>query len=160
MSNENLVKILFSFYSDILDEHTNETMWAEVVDIEKGFYKIDNIPFYVPVLASGDIVLAEFDKDAGMLNYVETIEYSGNSTVHIIITDDELEVITLIKLFSELGCPSEGLNDRYLAVEIPSDIDYLPIKNRLEIMENDEVISYAESCLSENHQYKDLDFTI
>jgi hypothetical protein len=158
MPNENLVKILFNFYSDILDEQTNETMWAEVVDAKKGYYKIDHIPFYVPALASGDLVLAEYHTDHSMLMYRETVEYSGNSTIHIIIMDDELEITTLIKLFEEMGCPSEGLNDSYLALEIPANVDYIPVKQKLEQMEKDEVIGYAESCLAEGHQYKDIQF--
>jgi hypothetical protein len=160
MPNDNLVNILFNFYSDILDEHTNETMWAEVVDAKKGYYRIDNIPFYVPVLASGDIVSAEYDKDQAVLMYRETIEYSGNSTIHIIITDDELEMATLIKLFDEMACPSERLSDSYLALEIPSNVDYMPVKRKLEQMEKDEVIGYAETCLSEKHQYKDIPFPL
>jgi len=156
MADDNLVKILFRFYSDILDEHTVETMWAEVVDDEKGYYKIDNIPFYVPVLASGDVVKAKYNDAEQMLTYVETIEHSGNSTIHVIIMDEELEIETLIKLFEELGCPSEGLNNRYLAVEIPADVDYLPIKHKLQIMEEDEVMSYAETCLAANHDYRNF----
>lgn len=160
MSNDNLVKILFSFYSDILDEHTNETMWAEVVDAEKGLYKIDNIPFYVPLLASGDVVFAKYDEAQSMLTYRETIEYSGKSTIHIIIVDEELEMERLISIFEGLDCPSEGLNESYLALEIPANVDYMPIKQMLDQMEKDEVISYAETCLSENHQYKDFHFPL
>ncbi|HEY8929316.1 MAG TPA: DUF4265 domain-containing protein [Mucilaginibacter sp.] len=158
MPGDNLVKILFNFYSDILDEQTAETMWAEGMDIEKGYYKIDNIPFYVPKLASGDIVFAEYDNDRQMLTYRETVEHSGNSTIHIIIIDDELEIMTLIKMFEEMGCPSEGLNNKYLALEIPADVDYVPIKRCLDQMEADENIGYAETCLSQRHQYKDAQF--
>ncbi|MDO3644769.1 DUF4265 domain-containing protein [Mucilaginibacter sp. L3T2-6] len=157
MSEDNLVKILFRFYSDILEEHTVETMWAKIADAEKGYYKIANIPFYVPVLASGDTVLAQFDEDEGMLIYKETIEHSGNSTIHVIITDDELELQTVYNLFTGLGCPCEGINGNYLAIEIPADMDYLPIKERLELMEQDEVIGYAETCLARGHRYKDME---
>ena len=57
-TDNNYVKILFRFYSDVLEEETVETMWATIVDKENGLYKIDNIPFYVPLLASDDIVFA------------------------------------------------------------------------------------------------------
>jgi len=160
MLNDNLVKILFNFYSNILDEQTNETMWAEVVDAEKGYYKIDNIPFYVPLLASGDVVFAKYDEAQAILTYQETIEYSGNSTIHIIIMDDELEMDTLTKLFIEATCPCERLSESYLAVEIPANVDYIPVKLKLDQMEKDEVIGYAETCLSENHQYKDFHFPL
>lgn len=156
MTGDNLVKILFRFYSDILEEHTVETMWAEVVNADKGYYRIDNIPFYVPILASGDIVLARFDEQEEMLTYKETIEHSGNSTIHVIIIDEELDLQTVFDLFTSLGCPCEGKDDNYLAIEIPADMDYLPIKERLELMEQDEVIGYAETCLSSNHSYRDF----
>jgi hypothetical protein len=43
--HDNNVKILFRFYSDVLDEETVETMWASIIDKNKGLYKLDNIPF-------------------------------------------------------------------------------------------------------------------
>ena len=48
-------KILFRFYSNILEEWSVETMWAEIIDAANGLYKLDNIPFYAPLLASEDI---------------------------------------------------------------------------------------------------------
>ena len=72
--------------------------------------------------------------------------------------DEELEMATLVNLFTELGCPSESLNVTYLALEVPSNVNYLPVKQKLEIMEKDEVIGYAETALSQNHQYKDIPF--
>lgn len=80
-TDDNHVKILFRFHSNVLDEETVETMWAEIVDKEKGLYKLDSIPFYAPSVASDDIVFAEYDEQEQMLTYRETVEYSGNSTV-------------------------------------------------------------------------------
>jgi len=68
---EDYVKILFRYYSDVLEEETVETMWATIVDQEKGYYKIDNIPFYGSPVASDDIVFAEFDEVEQMLTYRE-----------------------------------------------------------------------------------------
>ena len=152
MPDANLVKILFRFHSDILDEVTVETMWARIVDLEKGYYKLDNIPFYVPSIASGDIVFAEYDEDEEMLTYRETIEYSCNSTIHIILMDDEHEINSIRKIFEDMNCPSERLSEKYFALEIPFDVDYTDIKRKLIEMETDEVISYAETCLSDNHR--------
>jgi len=157
MNDNNSVEILFSFYSDILEKDTTEVLQAGVVDAEKGYYTITDIPFYVPILASGDIVRAKFDGSHNMLSYIETIEHSGNSTIHVIITDEELEVETVFNLFTSLGCRCRTKNSNYVAVEIPADMDYLPIKERLELMEQDEVISYAETCLARRHNYTDLE---
>lgn len=57
---DNLVKLVFRFYSNVLEDWTIETLWAQMLDQKKGLYKIANIPFYAPV-ASGDIVYAEYD---------------------------------------------------------------------------------------------------
>jgi hypothetical protein len=51
-----MVKILFMFFSGVLDEWTVETLWAQTVNAEKNYYKIDNIPFYAAI-ASGDMYL-------------------------------------------------------------------------------------------------------
>ena len=74
--DDNFVKILFRFFSNVLDEWTLETIWAKVFDKEKGLYKIDNIPFYASV-ASGDIVFAEYDHTEQMLTYKETSRNNG-----------------------------------------------------------------------------------
>ena len=74
--DDNHVKILFRFYSDVLGEWTIETMFAEIIDRSKGFFKLDNIPFYASV-ASGDIVFAEYDESEQMLTYRKTVKYSG-----------------------------------------------------------------------------------
>ena len=149
--DDNLVKIQFRFYSNILDEETVETMWAKIVDEEKGYYQLDNIPFYVPVTASGDIVFAEFDNDEQTLTYRSTIEFSGNSTIHVIIMNNNDEINNIRETFNKMGCKSERLNNRYFAMEIPANIDYQPIKQKLEEMKEEEIIGYAESCLGENH---------
>ena len=77
------VKILFRFFSNLLDEWTVETMWAETVDSEKGLYKLSNIPFYASA-SCDDIVFAEYDKDEERLTYRKTIEHSGNSTIQVV----------------------------------------------------------------------------
>ena len=149
------VKILFRFFNDVLDEWTVETIWAEPVNIDKGLYKLDNIPFYAGV-ASGDIVVAEYDQIEKMLAYRYTVEYSGNSTIQVVMMDTRKDINTIREIFNELGCPSERLNNRYFAMEIPADKDYSPIKKKLKELQESEIIAYAEPCLSENHQYATL----
>lgn len=153
-----LVKILFRFYSDILEEETVETMWAEVVDAGKGYFQIDNIPFYVPLLASGDMVHADFNEAEGMLTYLETVEYSGNSTIHVMIMNEEYYIDLIRQIFHDLGCASEKMNGSYFALEVPANINYLFIKQRLEELEGEDIISYAESGLADGHQYRDISF--
>ncbi len=147
------VKVLFRFFSDILEEWKVETMWADIINVDKGFYRLDNIPFYAPYLASDDIVFAEYDATEGMLTYRRTVEYSGNSTIHVVIMDEFTEINSICDIFKEFGCVSERLNKGYFAMGILADINYQPIKEKLAELENKEIISYAESCLSSQHQY-------
>ncbi len=150
--DDNYVKILFRFYSDILNEETVETMWATIVDKGKGLYKLDSIPFYAPLVASDDIVFAEFDKQEEMLTYRKTVEYSGNSIVQIVLMDKSKDINQIRDLFKEFGCVSEKINEGYFSMEIPSAVDYKNIKKKLDELETQETIGYAEPCLANGHK--------
>jgi len=127
-------------------------MWATIIDKSKGFYKIDSIPFYVPLVASDDIVFAEFDEQEQMLTYRKTIEYSGNSTIQIVLMDNSKDINQIRDLFKGLGCVSEKVNEGYFSMEIPSTVDYRNIKKKLEELEMQETIEYAEPCLADGHR--------
>ncbi|ULQ57131.1 DUF4265 domain-containing protein [Flavihumibacter rivuli] len=152
-TNDTSVKIVFRFFSNVLDEWTVETMWANTVDAEKGHYKLDSIPFYAPV-ASDDIVFAEYDETEERLTYRETVEHSGNSTVQVILLDTSKDINSIRDAFKNLGCISEKLNDQYFAMEIPAAKDYSPIRQILTELEDAEIICYAEPCLAKNHCYE------
>ena len=152
-TKDTFVKILFRFFSNVLDQWTVETMWADTIDSNKGLYKLDSIPFYAPV-ASGDTVFAEYDETEQMLTYRETVEHSGNSTVQVVLLDTTTDINTIRDTFKYMGCLSEKLDDRYFAMEVPADKDYTPIRQRLTELEDNGIISYAEPCLANNHWYK------
>lgn len=147
------VKILFRFFSNLLDEWTVETMWAETIDLEKGLYKLDNIPFYASV-SCDDIVFAEYDEDEEMLTYRETITHSGNSIIQVVIINKEIVVNDLREIFNSFGCESEKFNDGYFVIEIPAKVDYKPIRQKLNELEEQNIISYGEPNLSNNHFYE------
>ena len=151
-TKDNSVKILFNFFSNVLEEWTVETMWADTVSKDKGLYKLDNIPFYAPV-ASDDIVFAVYDETEHMLIYQKTVEYSGNSTIQVVLMETTSDISNICDRLKEFGCLAEKLNDRYFAMEVPADKDYVPIKQLLGELENEGIISYAEPCLSDKHQY-------
>jgi hypothetical protein len=152
LAKDNSVKILFRFFSNVLDEWTVETIWADTVDSENGLYKLDSIPFYAPV-ASDDIVFAEYDEREQCLTYCKTVEHSGNSTVQVVLLDPATDINTIRDTFKNLGCISEKLNDKYFAMEVPADKDYIPIRKRLTELNDAGIISYAEPCLARNHWY-------
>jgi hypothetical protein len=152
IQDNNYVKILFRFHNDVLDEETVETMWATIVDVDKGLYKLDSIPFYAPLVASDDIVFAEIDEQELMLTYRKTIKYSGNSTIQVVLMDKSKDINQIRDIFKELGCVSEKVNDVYFSMEIPSSIEYKKIKQKLDELETQEIIGYAEPCLAEGHR--------
>lgn len=152
IQEDNYVKILFRFHSDILDEETVETMWATIIDKDKGLYKLDSIPIYAPLVASDDIVFAEFEDQEQILTYRKTVEYSGNSTVQIVLMDDSKDINQIREIFKKLGCDSEKVNDGYFSMEIPSTVDYKNIKDKLEELEIHGTNGYAESCLVDGHR--------
>lgn len=145
-------KILFKYHSNVLDELTVETMWSEIIDKKNGIYKLDNIPFYGPLIATDDEFYAEFDKSEQMLTYQKTTKYSGNSIVLVLITQNGFDKEIIRNRFKELNCTSEGLNDSYFSMEILKEINYFEIKKILTEYEKEGVLEYSEPCLSEKHQ--------
>jgi hypothetical protein len=153
--SNNYTKILFRYYSDVLDEEVVETMWAEIIDKEKGIYKLDNIPFYGPPVATDDLFLAEYDEIENCIVYKETVEYSENSIIQVVILKDGFDKEIIRERLKLINCESEGLNKIYFSVEITKNIDYSVIKILLDEYKNLAIIDYAEPCLSEKHR-KDL----
>lgn len=149
----NYVKIKFRFYSDIFEEEMVETLWASIVNEGKGLYRLDSIPFYAPLVASEDIVFAEFDDQEQMLIYRKTVIDSGNSTVQVMLLDNSKDLDQIRDVFKKLGCVSEKLNDRFFSMLIPSVIDYKNIKMKLDELNTEGTIGYAEPCLADGHRY-------
>ena len=146
------VKIVFKFFSNILNESAVETLWATTINAENGLYKLDNIPFYAPV-SCDDVVFAEFDEDEERLVYKQTIEHSGNSTIQVIVLDKNVPINDLREVFNELGCESEKFNNDYFVLQIPAALKYEPIRQKLIELEENKIINYAEPDLSDNHWY-------
>lgn len=145
-------KILFKYHSNVLNKAVKETMWALEVDLEKGHYQLDSIPFYGASIATNDVFKATFDEDEGFLVYENTVTTSGNSIVLVIITDEMSDGKLLQQAFKNRHCDSEALNDSYFSMEIPKSVDYKRIKEVLDDYEIKKIINYAEPCLSKKHR--------
>lgn len=145
-------KILFKYYSDYLDEVVSETMWAEIIDLEKGLFKLDNIPFFGPLIATDDIFYAEFDETEERFMHRKTIQNSGNSIVQIAILEKGFDKEIIREKLKAINCLSEGLNETFFAAEIAKDVDYTLVRSLLTDYESKEIIEYAEPCLSEKHR--------
>jgi len=152
LEKNNHKKITFKYYSNILEEEVVETMWCEIINESKGIYKLDNIPFYGPLIASDDIFYAEFDDNEEVLVFREVIESSGNSVVQVLILNEDFNKEIVRKKVFDLGCKSEGMNDNFFVIEIPIVVNYNSIKKLLDEYENKKFIEYAEPILSIKHQ--------
>ncbi|WP_264550981.1 DUF4265 domain-containing protein [Flavobacterium sp. N2038] len=145
-------KILFKYYSNYLEDNVSETMWAEIIDLEKGLFKLDNIPFFGPLIATEDLFYAEFDEKEERFVYKETIENSGNSIIQILILEKGYDREIIREKLKAISCLSEGLNDNFIAVEVHRDLDYSIVRSVLNDYESEEIIEYAEPCLSDKHR--------
>ncbi|WKL49107.1 DUF4265 domain-containing protein [Flavobacterium pectinovorum] len=145
-------KILFRYYSDLLEDTVVETMWAEIIDLEKGYYKLDNIPFFGPLIATDDIFYAEYDEDEELLVYKKTIETSGNSIVQVIILEKGFDKEIIREKLKVVNCESEGMNETLFAVEVIREVDYSVVKSILNEYVDLSIIDFGEPCLSEKHR--------
>ncbi|MFH7015809.1 DUF4265 domain-containing protein [Flavobacterium sp. FlaQc-47] len=145
-------KILFKYYSTYLEEIVSETMWGEIIDLEKGHFKLDNIPFFGPLIATDDIFRAEYDENEKYFIHKETIEHSGNSIVQVLILDKEFDKEIIREKLKAINCLSEALNDTFLAVEVIKNVDYSIVKSLFTEYETNAIIEFAEPCLSDKHR--------
>ena len=146
------VEILFRSYNNILDQEVAETIWADVVHADLGYYKLRSIPLYTLEIASGDVVRAEWDEDEVMLTYRETVTPSGNSTIWVVIVDDDTDIEEIRNVFYQLDCISEAMSNRYFAMEVKAGTNYLRIRDQLNKLKAQKRIDFAEPCLSAQHQ--------
>jgi hypothetical protein len=152
MEQETHKKILFKYYSDYLDEVVSETMWAEIIDLEKGLFRLDNIPFFGPLIATDDIFYAEYDETEERFMHRKTIQNSGNSIVQVAILEKGFDKEIIREKLKAINCLSEGLNETFFAVEIAKDVDYSFVRSLLNEYESQDIIEFAEPCLSEKHR--------
>ncbi|MDQ1097670.1 MULTISPECIES: DUF4265 domain-containing protein [Chryseobacterium] len=131
------------------DQYETETMWCDIVDNNN--YKIANIPAIVKNVSLGDIIEVEYDIDEERYYFENLVLASGNSTVHILVYRDE--DVDPVKIWLEDNkCESKILRQRNIvAVNIPKQINYSPIKKYLDQGEEKEIWTYEESCLE--HDY-------
>ncbi|ANQ51736.2 DUF4265 domain-containing protein [Flammeovirga sp. MY04] len=148
----NHIKVLFRYFSNVLDETTVETMWAIEVDKQNGIYKLDSIPFYGPQIATDDEFFAEYDESEQMLTYRYTTKFSGNSILLISIIKEGIDKEVIRDEFRSLQCESEGLGDHYFSMEILASSNFLKIKERLDEYEDQGILEYAAPCLSDKHR--------
>ena len=142
MSNS---KILVTFKNDA-GEYQVESVWATK---EGDYYRINNIPFLAPNIALNDLISAE--EDEGALYFDKLIKASGDSTIQMIIFNEN-DVMAIGKDLEDFGCTWEGSHLKTLiSIDVPKEISYHKVKAYLDKGEKENRWSYKEACLS--HQY-------
>lgn len=138
-----MTKILFE-YTDAAGEYALESAWAE--PCETGTYRLDNILFYAPEYALGDVVAVEERSSEWYVTGL--VAESGHSTVRVLFTDESAVGPTRLAL-QGMGCDSELSNlPILLAVDIPPSVLYAEIKQFLEVGVRANKWGYEEACLA------------
>ena len=143
---DNRQKILFVQHLDNGQLET-ESLWCIK---DGGNYIIDNIPFVAKRIALGDTIKAEYEADENAYYFDDFVSVSGNTTVRLYFSDDTLIEVVKNQLI-EMGCETETfLARKILAVNVPYNLGYKPVKEYLDEGELQEKWEYEESCLAHN----------
>ncbi|MFJ3860361.1 DUF4265 domain-containing protein [Streptomyces sp. NPDC090085] len=126
-----------------------ESLWA--VDLGDGTVRLDNTPWFVRGVASGDIVQVKIDDD-GLRWARETIRASENCTIRLIVLKDGGSAAarqTVLETFHRLGATGEGIEQfRMVALYVPPEADIPRIRKLLEHGAAREWWHWEEGCVT------------
>lgn len=131
MEGINLVKIGFELEQDEEGYPPDkwETLWAQTEE-QEGLYRIDNIPFYVRGISSGDVVAAEYSDD--QLYFARLVTPSSNSVFRLYVAE-VTDMQSTRDAFRALNCESElSRIPKLVAIEIPGSVAIEPVSALLE----------------------------
>lgn len=146
---DNTKSVKVAFVQEVTKgEYETETLWC---DINGDNFIIDNIPLIAKRVSLGDTIKAEYDEEEGRYYFEDFVSTSGNSTIRFFFYNDDL-IDTTREWLNKYSCESEVLPARSIvAVNIPKEVVYSPIRAFLEEGEQKGNWVYEESCLE--HDY-------
>lgn len=98
-------------------------MWAD--EVQPGVYSIDNIPFFIKGISSGDLVEANDDGEG--LVFCKLVRPSGNSVIRLYVAKVS-HVQNVRAEFKALGCESELSHiPKLIAIEVPENVPFGPV---------------------------------
>lgn len=100
-----------------------ETLWATSVGGDN--YRLENSPFWAYGVSWEDVVFAPFSKEEGLPTFQSVVTKAGNRTVRVIFDppiSDGNESDKVLQGLVSLGCSYEGMNPKYVSVNIPSSV--------------------------------------
>ncbi len=126
-----------------------ESLWA--VDLGDGTVRLDNTPWFVRGIASGDIVEVDLDDD-GLFWAGETVQRSQNCTIRLIVLKDNGSAAarqSVLEVFHRLGTTGEGIEQfRMVALNVPPEADLPRIRKLLEHGEVKGWWHWEEGCVT------------
>ena len=130
-------------YRDLEGNISVESVWASK---EGDYYRIKNIPFFAPNLAYDDLI--DVEEDEGELYFEDIIEESGNSTIQLIIFDEN-NISLVTQTLDSFKCGWEGSYLKsYFSVNVPKEVDYKLIREYLQYGREQKIFDYQEACLA------------
>ena len=144
------MKIKFNYFSSLLNKDVTEELDAEKIE-GKNLYRLVSIPLYGPFVAIGDEFCVTVSGEDSVLTYDNVLNYSENSVIHIIVSNNQIFKETLKNELINFDCNTVDVNNILIAVDIPKEINYKQIEFKLYEYESKDLIHYAESCLSDKH---------
>lgn len=128
-----------------------ERLWA--ASVGEGLVRIDNVPFFVPNLAWGDIVRTMTEPD-GEIWASERVEWSGRCTIRVIpfaegpLTGSRQAVLDT---FAPMGVGGEGI-ERFgiVALDVPADADLPGVLRLLRQGAREGWWDYEEACVGDD----------
>ncbi|MFC8533604.1 DUF4265 domain-containing protein [Streptomyces sp. NPDC057249] len=128
-----------------------ERVWATPLSAE--LVRIDNIPWFVPNLALGDLVSTRENSGSGDVEPVERIRWSGNCTIRVIpYASGALrgDLARVVALFEPLGVAAEVVGQfRMVGLNVPPAVDIAAVKRLLAQGGKEGWWDYEESCVGD-----------
>lgn len=120
-----------------------ETLWATSLGGDE--YRLDNSPFWAYGVSWEDVVSAPFSEEEGFPTFRSVVRKSGNRTVRIIFdppTESGSESERVLQGLVAIGCSYEGMNKKYVSVNIPPSVTLDSVRNYL--IENNTTWEHAD----------------
>ncbi len=120
-----------------------ESLWA--FETQKGIYCIDNIPFFIRGISSGDIISVIIKNNELFFKQVE--KFSDHSVIRVIVFK-ETETENLRKKLNDVGCESEKSHlEGLIAVDVPPQVSYQKVISFLQKGEDAGKWEYEEASI-------------
>ena len=118
------------------DDGKVETLWA--YDLGENLYQLDNTPWYQYGVSWKDVVEAVPQNEGELPLFRRVVEKSGYRTLRISL--EEPATAEFLDEIKQLGCGFEGANRRYIAIDVPPEMDLQKIAD-----------FFTENCICWEH---------